>query len=252
MYKLLIVDDEAVEREAIQYFISRSNLSFASVTEAVNGVQAIDLARKLMPEIILMDIKMPGKTGLEAAQEIRMFNRDCKIIFLTAFNEFEYAQKAIKIKAEDFIIKPAYSETLLKVLAQVTDDLDNSRGINIHQSVSEGNDTASGPSAIIIERICKYIDQNYNKNIKLDELCDMVGFSKYYLSRIFKQYKNMNLVDYITLRRIEKTKELLKNPQISIKEISALVGYNEPNYLTLVFKKWEGISPTEYRNKWCH
>lgn len=252
MYKLLIVDDEAVEREAIQYFISRSNLSFASVAEAVNGVQAVDLARKLMPEIILMDIKMPGKTGLEAAQEIRLFNRDCKIIFLTAFNEFEYAQKAIKIKAEDFIIKPAYSETLLKVLAQVIADLDNSRGISMHQSVSEGNDALSAPSAIIIERVCKYIDQNYNKNIKLDELCDMVGFSKYYFSRIFKQYKNMNLVDYITLQRIEKTKELLKNPQISIKEISALVGYNEPNYLTLVFKKWEGISPTEYRNRWCH
>lgn len=252
MYSLLIVDDEAIEREAIQYFIAQSGLSFKTIAEAANGIDAVKIAAALMPEIILMDIKMPGKNGLEAAAAIREFNQDCKIIFLTAFNEFDYAHKAIKVKAEDYIIKPAYSETLLATLEQVIIELDKKNPkVKKTQPNLEQKEPVCKPSVVLMERVCQYIDANYNQNIKLDELCNMIGFSKFYLSRIFKQVKHMNVVDYITLRRIEKTKELLLNPQLSIKEISALVGYNEPNYLTLVFKKWEGISPTEYRNKMC-
>jgi YesN/AraC family two-component response regulator len=260
MYKLLVVDDEAIEREAIQYFIQQAGLKFEALEEATNGIEAVSKAAALEPQIIIMDIRMPGKDGLEAAKEIRQFNSDCKIIFLTAFSEFEYAQKAIKVKAEDFIIKPADSEALLRVLNSVITDLDRGKAavevvaLELTENFHDGTGTevvVNGPNGFLVDRVCKYIDQNYNKCIKLDELCDMVGFSKYYLSRIFKQYKNMNLVDYIAFRRIEKTKEILKDPRVSIKEISSLVGYNDPNYLTNVFKKWEGISPTEYRNKLC-
>jgi YesN/AraC family two-component response regulator len=260
MYRLLIVDDEAIEREAIQYFIQQAGLKFEAVEVAINGIEAVSKAAAFQPQIIIMDIRMPGRDGLEAAKEIRQFNSDCKIIFLTAFSEFEYAQKAIKVKAEDFIIKPADSDTLLTALNNVITDLDQGKAaaedvtLEPPENFHDGTGTegiVNGPTGLLVDRVSKYIDQNYNKCIKLDEMCDMVGFSKYYLSRIFKQYKNINLVDYITFRRIEKTKEMLKDPKISIKEISSLVGYNDPNYLTNVFKKWEGISPTEYRNKLC-
>ena len=86
MCTLLIVDDENIEREAIQHFIKQSGLEFDLIEEAVNGVEAINKAMEIIPDIIIMDIKMPGKNGLEAAQEIRQFNAQCKIIFLTAFN----------------------------------------------------------------------------------------------------------------------------------------------------------------------
>jgi AraC-like DNA-binding protein len=121
----------------------------------------------------------------------------------------------------------------------------------VAEAVTGDADSASGPTALLMERVCRYIDQNYAKNIKLDEMCEMAGFSKYYFTRIFKQHKNMSLIDYITFRRVERTKELLRDPMISIKEISALVGFNEPNYLTAVFKNREGLSPTEYRRKQC-
>jgi len=259
MYKLLIADDEAIEREAIQFFIKQADLHFAAIQEAANGIEAVDKALQLMPDILIMDIKMPGKDGLAAAQEIQQFKPDCKIIFLTAFHEFDFAHKAIKLKAEDFIIKPAYSEDFLEVLNKVIVDLDKKQS---EKSVIEPQDNkilretdndgrASNPSALLVDKVCSYIDENYNKNIKLDEMCEMAGFSKYYFSRIFKQYKNMNLVDYLTKKRLEKAKELLKNPKMSVKEVSAMIGFNDANYLTAVFKKWENISPTEYKNKYC-
>ncbi len=257
MYKLLIADDEAIEREAIQFFIKQANLQFAAVEEAANGIEAVDKALELVPDIIIMDIKMPGKDGLVAAKEIQQINPNCKIIFLTAFNEFDYAHKAIKLKAEDFIIKPAYSEDLLEVLNRVIADFNKSPNLaaesvfNANEICGSSDGMETHPSALLVNKVCQYIDQNYNKNIKLDEMCELAGFSKYYFSRIFKQHKNMSLVDYLTTKRLTRAKELLKDPQISIKEVSAMIGYNDANYLTAVFKKWENISPTDYKNKYC-
>lgn len=256
MYKLLIADDEAIEREAIQFFIRQAELPFARICEAANGIEAVELARELSPEIIVMDVKMPGKDGLAAAQEIRRFNPLCKIVFLTAFSEFDYAQQAIKVKAEDYIIKPAYSENLIEVLQRLIVELEVDRPAARAALLDAGGKigaiqvcekAANGPAAVLIQRVCAYIDANYSRNIHLEELCDMAGFSKCYFSRIFKQYRKISVVDYITQRRLEKTKELLQNPRLSVKEISCLVGYQDANYLTAVFKKWEKISPTDYR-----
>jgi len=111
------------------------------------------------------------------------------------------------------------------------------------------NSFKKSSAEVLIDKACNYIDQNYYRDIKLDEICNMVGFSRYYFCKIFKQYKNMNFVDYITSRRMKIAKGLLKNLKFNIKEISSEIGYNDPNYFTNVFKKWEGISPTEYRNK---
>lgn len=258
MYKLLIAEDEAIERRAIQYFIQKADLHFEVIEEAEDGIEAVEKALRLVPDIVIMDIKMPGKDGLTAAKEIRQVNVNCKIVFLTAFHEFSYARIAIKLKAEDFIIKPAYSEELLEVLNKAISDLDRRRSFQsdseqcakevMSDCQKEGG--KNNPSAVLVERVCRYIDQNYNKNIKLDEMCEMAGFSKYYFSRIFKQNKNINLVDYLTKKRLEKAKEFLKNPKMSVKEISAMTGFRDANYLTAVFKKWENISPTEYRNKY--
>ena len=257
MYKLLIADDEAIERAAIIYFILQAGLNFARISEAGNGIEAVELAKEFSPEIIVMDVRMPGKDGLVAAKEIRQFNPTCKIIFLTAFSEFDYAQQAIKIKAEDFIIKPAYSETLIEVMQKVIVELELERPAvraalldataKTATQCVETSKTTNSPAVLLIQRVCTYIDEHYQEDIRLEELCEMVGFSKCYFSRIFKQYEQMSVVDYITRCRLEKTKQLLLNPRLSVKEISGLVGYHDANYLTAVFKKWEKISPTDYR-----
>ena len=85
--------------------------------------------------------------------------------------------------------------------------------------------------------------------ITLDSIASHVGFSRFYFSKLFKQFKGVNFIDYLTLVRINKSKELLKDPKLSVKDISYTVGYSDPNYYTSVFKKTEGITPTEYRSR---
>ena len=84
---------------------------------------------------------------------------------------------------------------------------------------------------------------NYQKRLTLDAIASEAGFSKYYVNRLFKQYMGTTVVDYLIRIRMKKAKELLRNETYSIKQISGMVGYSEPNYFTWTFKKMEGMSP---------
>lgn len=137
MYKLLIVDDEAIERKAIKHIISQEDLKISVTEEASNGRQAIAKANVFFPDIIIMDIKMPGISGLEAVSEIKKFHPGCKIIFLTAFNYFEYAQQAIQVGVEDFLIKPANKTKVTELMKKIIEDLDRQREALIRQKEME-------------------------------------------------------------------------------------------------------------------
>lgn len=121
--KLLIVDDERLIRQGIRLMLEGSGLSFNEIIEADGGRSAVRLARQHSPEIILMDIKMPGLDGLSAAREICGFNSVCKIIFLTAYDNFEYAREAIRCRASDFLVKPVSREELIKTIQSCTDEI---------------------------------------------------------------------------------------------------------------------------------
>ena len=88
-YKLLLAEDEQIERLAMKKMINMQYQDIYEIFEAENGIEAVDIALKEQPDMIFMDIKMPGMTGLEAAAKIRESNKSVKIIFVTAFDTFE-------------------------------------------------------------------------------------------------------------------------------------------------------------------
>lgn len=98
----------------------------------------------------------------------------------------------------------------------------------------------------IISEAKKYIDEKYNKEIGLTEVSEAVSISPQYFSKIFKEELGLNFIDYLTTVRMDHAKRMLKEKKLSIKEICYEIGYNDPNYFSRLFKKNEGISPTEY------
>jgi two-component system response regulator YesN len=517
MFKLLIADDESLERQAIKLIVSKNCSEITEIEEAANGREAIEKSMSFNPDIILLDIRMPGIDGIEAAGRIKKSRPESRIIFLTAFDYFEYAREAIKIGVENFIVKPAEDEQIIDAIKSITNELiktkvqqneqnsyddklakvtifleseivsslsigevneeqirellelmninstkgcaaiirfdgeglqlemtmrlysskikdyteklgifclvnsvksclhivgfskrdmnlddinadmkrlytdlhnemknqiKNRIAIGIGNSFSDikgifrsfsgarvasagceggsfvksyeevrrstnniypiekekvlceriilGDElyalsvydeimdwiensyealedvilkayeliivinrsiaidvkdkalevslrqlqqidsrtelrsfirdsifrlieditySQSDSGAAIIEKACEYINNNYAQQISLDDLASMVGFSSFYFSKVFKLYKSMNFIDYLTNVRINKGKELLRNPYISVREISELIGYNNADYFTRVFKRSEGITPTDYRNR---
>lgn len=101
----------------------------------------------------------------------------------------------------------------------------------------------------LIKQAMEYIEDNYGKDISLNEISERLNISSYYFSKLFKEETNEGFVEYLTKRRVEKAKEMLKDPARSIKEVGSDCGYSDPNYFSRIFKKSTGMTPTEYKER---
>ena len=102
----------------------------------------------------------------------------------------------------------------------------------------------------LVRRACEYIHENYNHpDISLNTVAAHVALSPTHFSTIFSQEMSVTFIEYLTKVRMEKVKEMLASTDEKIVNIAFSVGYSEPNYLSYLFKKREGITPKEYRQQ---
>jgi two-component system response regulator YesN len=120
---ILIADDEELERRALRLILGTIDGLGFDIVEASNGRQAIDIAGKVLPDIALLDIRMPGASGIDAAREFRLVSPRTRCVFITAFESFDYAREAIRLGVDEYLLKPAepeaVKETVLRVLEQI-------------------------------------------------------------------------------------------------------------------------------------
>ena len=143
MYRLLVADDEMIERAVLVQLLEEELGDQCRIFQAENGREALEVYEKEKIQIAVLDIEMPGITGIEAAQRIREKDKDCCIIFLTAFDEFSYAKKAITIRALDYLLKPYDEKELLLVLDEAMRMVDEYQTEEIRKTVTET--TAGSP-----------------------------------------------------------------------------------------------------------
>ncbi len=124
MYKLLLVDDEPMMREGISRFIANHPIGFTVAGEAASGQEALELLPELLPDVIITDICMPLLNGIELIEQAQMINPDVKVIIISGYDDFEYAQKALRLGVFDYILKPMVPEKLIDALSRVRDELD--------------------------------------------------------------------------------------------------------------------------------
>lgn len=127
MYKLLIADDNKITRESIILTMDWINLDCKVIGDSDNGVDAFKLTKKYLPDIVITDIKMPDMDGLQFTEKVKSLFPWIKVIIITGYSEFSYAQKAIKFGAFDFILKPIDNEELFNVIKKAVSDLNANR-----------------------------------------------------------------------------------------------------------------------------
>ena len=117
------------------------------------------------------------------------------------------------------------------------------------ECVTAVNSTKTQGDNPAIKKVCDYINSNLSKDISLEQMAEYANVSSFYLSRLFKEEKGITFINFLTDRRLEKSRELLNDTSLSIKEITAAIGYNDQNYFSRLFKSKYGLSPTEYRSE---
>lgn len=123
----MIVDDESLARYALKMLISKNFSNLEIIGEAENGKQAIEMCNTLSPQIILMDVKMPGINGINASQEILKHHPDAKILILTAYDNFSYVQDALNIGVVGYLLKPIKKNEIIGKLNDIIEDINQSK-----------------------------------------------------------------------------------------------------------------------------
>lgn len=124
--KLLIVDDEQIEREGMMAILNRA-FPELKIEQANNGYQAIEVSRRFQPDLVLMDIQMPGMNGLEAIEQIHAECPTIKFVMVTAFDTFNYVQSALKLGAKDYILKPSKVSEIRATVGKVLKEIEEER-----------------------------------------------------------------------------------------------------------------------------
>ena len=287
MLRLLIADDEVIERKVLYKTLQKNVGDQCVIFQAENGRQALRVYEEEKIQIAILDIEMPGINGIEAAQKIREKDKECCIIFLTAFDEFSYAKKAITVRALDYLLKPYDEQELMLVVEEAmrlaaefqanrqeagyqanrpASGYQASRPVAGHQAsqpagpgqknelpetgLPVGDDMEDGGQvrlSKVTEIISHYIETNYMYDISMQDLARHMNYSEAYFCKLFKQCFNKNFTSYLTEYRVVEAKRMLAMPTVNVKDIGRAVGYSDSNYFAKVFKRITGQSPTEYR-----
>ena len=129
MYTLLIADDEPMECDAIELLVKQAKFPLR-IIKARNGLEAVQFFRQHGPDIIFLDIRMPGMDGLEAARLIRSEKADIPIVFLTAWSTFEFAQQAVRLQANEYLVKPVSRKDIFDLLDRILEQLEAKKAIS--------------------------------------------------------------------------------------------------------------------------
>ena len=124
MYSVLVVDDEVRQREAVIKSVDWQSAGFNVVGDAENGIEALEQLEKLEPDLILTDIKMPLMTGLELARKAREVRPATKLVILSGYDDFEYAQEAFKYNVIRYLLKPISAQELGDELVKIREEMD--------------------------------------------------------------------------------------------------------------------------------
>ncbi|MDF2670579.1 MAG: two component system response regulator [Paenibacillus sp.] len=248
MYRVLIADDEPYIRDRVANHMPWGEIGFEVVGITESGEQALDLFHSVKPHALLTDILMPGMSGLQLIQTIKEHDPRMKLMVMSAYDDFKYAQQAMRLGVKGYLLKPIIREEFVELLQMVADELHQEVPELGRQAAPSGcGEHAAKPGNAYIRLAKSYIEEHYEEKLRLEDVAEFVYMNPNYFSSVFKRDMGLSFVDYVNELRIRKSMTLLLQTDEKVYEVSMQVGYNNFSYFNKLFKRKNGVTPQVYR-----
>lgn len=240
--RALIVEDEAVTARDLADILT--HLGYSVCGTAADYDRAVDIAKREQPDIAILDIRLKGElSGLAVAEHLRN-EHSLPIIILSSHSDSDTVKEARNLRVNGYVIKP-FTEDI--IFAAVETAFGNF--LDEHASLDTDTNKAKGGLAPYKMRAIEtFIENNFTKDLTLDELSEQIDMSRFHFAAMFKQSFGEPPHRYIMLRRMSAAKELLVRTQLPIIEVAAEVGYENQGHFATIFKRETGKSPSRYRS----
>lgn len=290
-YTMIVVDDEPAARKYALQQIEWDRLGITRLYEAENGLDALRIMEEQQPDIMILDIRMPGMDGVALLEELCRRKYEISVIGLSGYSDFEAARRMLSSgKVVEYLLKPASGDALFEAVTRCLEQIENREQLErLRRKKSSGGSELIGSSELTggsesvssfepdsgsrsekdmdfesptlpdlppeisghksaIVRLAKeYIQKHYGEKLSLDEVAAQVYINPSYLSRIFTEVEGTGFNKYLQRVRIDKAKELLKDPRYKVYEVADQVGYPNFHHFLKLFKKLEQTTPSKYR-----
>jgi two-component system response regulator YesN len=250
--KILIAEDEENIADGIACILKNHQTVTINVAITLDGQEALNKARCFHPDLVITDIRMQLLNGLDLVKTLKQENICNKFIILSGYDKFTYAQTALRCGVLDYLLKPVDKQRLLELVDQVYQNLPNSYAESTNRKLPNipffnlELEVDTYPRSL--KKVIDYVIKNYMKDISLQTISDELLLHTSYISSLINKHAGISftyLLDYI---RIKKAAELLLyEPDISVAEVSYLVGYNNERRLYHAFKKYLNCTPGDFK-----
>lgn len=270
MCRIMIAEDELIGRMILKKTLQK-RFEDCEIIDVANGRAALEVFRRTPIHIAILDIEMPGIKGIDVAENMRKENKEIQIIFLSAYDKFEYARRAVAVHALEYVLKPYSEHDLLHAVesallesGEETGDVcsePEERGEHdSEEQVSQGEETDLETElpedsednvtrlGVMVTMVEEFIRRNYRYDISMQDAARAVNYSETYFCKMFKQRYGRSFTAYLTEYRMREAKKMLLQPTVNVREVGEKVGYSDATYFSRVFRKHIGMSPSEYRN----
>lgn len=258
--RLLLVNDEILTAKTMKKEIEWANYGIAEVETANSVSEAKKVIQEKKIDLILCDIEMPKENGLQLLEWIRNEEMEIECIFLTCHASFQYAQRAIELGCQNYILIPAKYEVIGTEILKTVNYIKEKRhslkmqeyGTKLYQEQVDHAiemNAQRNPKDMVKEVISYIVDNLSSPDLTVNSVAEYMFLHPVYLNRLFKKEKKIAIRQYIIEERMRMAAKLIEAKKMSLYAIAEAIGYNCYSSFNVSFRKFYGCSPTQYSNE---
>lgn len=270
MYRVLLVDDEYYFRKGLLQLVPWAACGFVVAGEAKNGREALALLEQEHFDLLFLDINMPVMSGLELLERLPAHSRsELRVVLLTGYSEFAYAQKALRHGVFDYLLKPVEAADVTAVLRRLQPMLPGAGGIVVDKPKCYGelralqeqmrelyaetyraiadNLPPDTPGQEIYKQAVAFIHEHYHRpTLTETEIAGAVYVSPGHLCSVFKKAGGTTVIRYLSDYRMLRARERFDAGSCLVQDVAERVGFQDANYFGKCFKRYFGVPPSRY------